>query len=81
MPGHRWDSYAGSDWVPSHGYGEEERCERCGMIRRAIIDIRGAKSNWMYERPMGYQTDLTTEELRLLVIRQRKNKRRALKLA
>lgn len=69
MPGHRWDRYAGSSWVPTHGFGEEERCDRCETIRRAIVDIYGQKSPWMYEYPDDYKTDLTSEDLRLMVIK------------
>lgn len=72
VPGHDWVDYAGSDWKAPWGHGEEERCDRCGMIRRCIIDIRGVKSDWMYdEKPPDYGTDLTMDELRLMSVRER----------
>ena len=71
MPGHRWDRYAGTDWVPTHGFGEEERCDRCGTVRRAVVDINGNKSSWMYEYPFDYKTDLTNGEMRLMVIKSK----------
>lgn len=74
MPGHSWGYADGSNWVPTHGFGEEEYCPNCTTYRRAVIDIQGFKSPWAYEYPDDYKTDIPNEVLRLQVIKTRPKK-------
>lgn len=58
--GHSWDEYDDSTWTPEWGTPLSLRCERCGTVRRDIIDARGDLSSRNYVKPTGY--DLTRDD-------------------
>lgn len=52
---HKWDDYWAEELPRRQGYVQLLRCERCGSIRRRLIDRHGAVGTWAYRYADGYQ--------------------------